>query len=113
MNLFFRQATSSTTIAMLQMHRPHTDPLFYCSHNGLRDAIIRAYYSHIVEGSRLLRVALSKIHFSCNLWTTTNFLSLPGIIAHLLDSHNNNGTILLALTGIWVKHDVPNAAAIS
>ena len=73
MNLSFRQATNSTTIAMFRMYRPHTGPLFYRSHTGLRDAIIWTYYSRIEEVSRLLKMALSKIHISCDLWTFTPF----------------------------------------
>lgn len=38
---------------------------------------------------------------------------IAGHYAHLLNSQNNNGTILPALPGIWGKHEGANAAASS
>ena len=50
-------------------------------------------------------------HISCDLWTSTNFLSLLGIVAHFLDSQNNKRNNLLALPRIWGKHDGASVAA--
>lgn len=110
-NLSFRQVTNSTTVGLFQMHRPRTAPLFDTSHTGIKNAVLRGYRSRLEEVRVVLYMAVSKIHISCDLWSSTNLLSLLGVVAHFLDSNNFKRTILLGVPRVLGGHDGENVAA--
>ncbi len=96
-NLSFRQATSDDIISLFQMHCHGTEPLFYKSPTGLSSVITRGYRERVQEVKYVLNSATTGIHISCDLWTSTNLLSLLGVVSHFSDSHHIKRTILLGV----------------
>lgn len=62
----------------------------------LRKLIMRSYQQWKQKVKQELRLALSKIHISFDLWTSGNCLALNGIVAHFIDRNSKPKTILLA-----------------
>lgn len=109
-NLSFGQATSPTTIAVFQLLRDGTHNFFYGSRCALSKLINESYTRRQDEILHLFNGAMSSIHLSNDLWSTTNNLSLLGIVAHFLDALYKHRTILLDLPHLWGSHDGPNQA---
>ena len=65
--LFLRQAANAETIDIFQLLRGCISSLFYTTHVGLCQVIMRQYTSWAVDAKDLLSGALSLIHTSCEL----------------------------------------------
>lgn len=109
-NLTFGQATSAATVAMFQLLRGGTERLFYTAASTLSLKINELYARRQSEIQLLFHGAQPRIHISSDLWSSTNELSLLGVIAHFLDALNKHDTVLLGLPRIWGNHDVANQA---
>lgn len=109
-NLSFRQATSKETVALFQLLRKDTDSMFYTSATGLSRVIRSLHDTRADEVRSLLKNALSRIHISCDLWSSPNNKSLLGVVGHFLDCDFKPKTVLLGLPRIWGGHDGSNVA---
>ena len=79
--------------------------------SATKNSIIYASYTRRQDEIKLLLSgAMSKIHLSNDLWSSTNNLLLLGIVAHFLDAFNKHCTLLLALPRVWGAHDGANQA---
>jgi len=110
-NLSFRQATSKETVAIFQLLRPGCHNLFYTSATSLSRIIQDNFTQRQAEIMILLHSAVSKIHLSSDLWSSSNDLSLLGVVAHFLDALHNHRTILLGLPRLLGSHGGSNIAA--
>lgn len=109
-NLSFSQATSPSTVAMFQLLRGNTEVLFYTSATSLSTHINASFVRRQDEIRSLLHGAISSIHLSNDLWSSTNNLSFLGIVAHFLDALQKHRTLLLGLPRLWGSHDGANQA---
>jgi len=83
-DLTYRQVTSEDTRDILSFDRPEMDATLWENHSTLRNHIEEAYNLRLVDIRELLQAANSKIHISCDIWTSTNSHSLLGVVAHFL-----------------------------
>lgn len=103
-NLTFRQATHEDTRALFAQTREDITKLLYQSPTSLSDLIVRTYEQRKLDIQQLLIPAKSKIHISCDVWTSTNHLSLLGVVAHFLDKTYTHRTVLLGLPRLYGSH---------
>jgi hypothetical protein len=62
----------------------------------IRRWIMKGYDMHKAAVKEALQGAVSKIHIAFDLWTSSNCLSLNGIVAHFIDAKFESRAILLA-----------------
>ena len=103
-NITFRQATHEDTRAIFGQTREDIDKLLYKSPSSLSDLILRTYELRQINIRELLLTTKSKIHISCDIWTSTNHLSLLGVVAHFLDGTNIHRTVLLGIPRLYGSH---------
>ena len=123
-DLTYRQVTSQDTRDILSFDRPQIDSTLWQSHTTLSKYIIEAYKLRFVDISNLLQNAVSKIHLSCDIWTSTSGLSLLGIVTHFLgtfntslaspltviDENKKHRTVLIGLRRLFDRHSGVNIA---
>jgi hypothetical protein len=78
--------------------------------NSLKKWIQRSYERRQLDIKSLLLLSKSKIHLSCDIWTSTNGLSLLGIVAHFVDESGKHQTVLLGLPRLRGSHTGVNIA---
>ena len=83
-DITYRQATSQDTRDLLSFDHHELDTVLWKSHNSLKEAVEKAYHLRFSDIHNLLQRARSKIHISCDVWTSTNGLSLLGVVAHFV-----------------------------
>ena len=76
-DITFRQATSTYTRALLTFDRPCIQECLASSHTSLSSWIKSAFERRSLNIKDLLIVSQSKIHLSCDIWTSTNGRSTP------------------------------------
>ena len=74
------------------------------STNTVREWVMRQYYNRKETMKSKLQAAKSKIHISCDLWTSPNSLVILGIIAHYVDEDGKLQRSNLALKSIIGDH---------
>jgi hypothetical protein len=109
-DLTYRQVTSQDTRDLLTFDRPELNSALWESHTTLSAHIKQAYEDRFQDIGSILRSAKSRIHISCDVWTSTNGLSLLGIVAHFLDKDNNKKTVLIGLPRLRSRHSGENIA---
>ena len=70
----------------------------------------KSYEDRFTEIAHLLKSAQGSINVSCDIWTSTNGLSLLGTVAHFVDKSNTKRTILVALPCLKDRHSGENIA---
>jgi hypothetical protein len=83
-DLSYRQVTSKHTRNYLAFDRDQMDIALWKSHTTLSDHIQKAYNERLVDIKKLLWLAKSKIHISCDIWQSGNDHSLLAVVAHFL-----------------------------
>jgi hypothetical protein len=68
--------------ALLLYLNPYIDTFLPSSHSTIRQWVIRTYEAEKSQGQVKLQYALSKVHFTVDLWTSPNSLAILGMIAH-------------------------------
>jgi hypothetical protein len=83
-NASYRSSTSEDTRDIICFSRDWLEKSVWKSPATLSKYIEEAYRnrSHNIED--ILRESKSKIHLSCDIWTSTNHMSLLGVVAHFL-----------------------------
>ena len=85
-NHTFEQATSAITIAKFQLLRSGTDILFIRSSTSLSKQINQSHRHSQDDIQLLFDPAKFSIHIISELWSSTDELSLFGIVAHFFDA---------------------------
>src|SRR6266516_1099627 len=74
------------------------------SHNTARSWIIRQYKVQKLRIKQQISNALSKIHVSCDAWTSLNNLLILGVIAHFILSEKKLKRCVLAIKELYREH---------
>ena len=106
----FRQATRAHTRALLTFDRPQIQDCLVSAPTSLSNWIKNAFAYRTVNIKYLLVTALSKINISCDIWTSTNGLSLLGVVAHFIDKDGKLRSVLIGLPRIRGSHTGENIA---
>jgi hypothetical protein len=80
------------------------------NHQSIKTWIIRQYEDHKENIKRLIQLARSKVHISCDLWTSPNFLAMLGVVAHFISADGRLQHCVLALKDIDGEHNGENLA---
>jgi hypothetical protein len=78
----FRMVEIEEFRALLLYLNPHIDTFLPSSHSTIRQWVIRTYEAEKSQVQVKLQCALSKVHFTVDLWTSPNSLAILGMIAH-------------------------------
>lgn len=81
-NAPFSQGEHPDFRTMLQYINPAAKNLLPNSHNTIRSRVMDLFTGGKRRVSRMLQVALSSIHITCDAWTTPNHLGAWGIVGH-------------------------------
>jgi hypothetical protein len=96
--------------AFLEYISPEANCLLPHSPTTVSSWVTRIYTQekeHIKQG---LQSALSSIHFTVDMWTSPNFLSMFGVIAHYTDENGQLSHAVLAIKEIDGEHSGENMA---
>ena len=64
----------------------------------------RQYDGHEVRIKQIVQPARSRVHISCDLWTSPNSLAISGIVAHCVSEDGQLQHVVLALREIERGH---------
>lgn len=81
------------------------------THETIKKWIMRQYGSHKEKVKQRIQSAKSRIHISCDLWTSPNSLAILGSVAHFVTEDGQLEHCVLALKDIDSEHDGENLAA--
>lgn len=80
------------------------------THETIRKWTMRQYEGHKVKVKQRILSAKSKIHISCDLWTSPNSLAILGVVAHYVTKDGQLEHSVLALKDIDSEHNGENLA---
>ncbi|TKA63486.1 hypothetical protein B0A49_13143, partial [Cryomyces minteri] len=109
-DLTFRQVCHEETQEMLAYDRPQLKAALPRSHTTLSEWVKQAYADRHIELKEKLLLAKSKLHISCDIWSSLNGFSLLGVVAHFLDENHKQQTALLGLPRLRGSHSGVNIA---
>ena len=69
---------------------------------------IRTYDTEKLRIQQIVQSALSKVHFTVNLWTSPNSLAIIGIISHYIAENGDLQHLVLALQELNGEHTGQN-----
>lgn len=97
-NLSFRMIENTEFRAFIKYLNPDAEELLAKDHSTIREWVIRQYAGLKTNTILpLLQNARTKIHISCDLWTSPNALSILGICAQFIDASGQLQSLVLAL----------------
>ena len=106
----FRMAKQAEFRALLCFLNPEIDNWLPNSPSTIRSWTLRTYETQKLRVKREIQSALSKVHFTVDLWTSPNALAILGIVAHYTSESGQLGYSVLALRELDGKHSGPNMA---
>ena len=74
------------------------------SHNTVKEWVIRTFKQEQEHVKQSLQSAQSKVHFSCDLWTSPNSLAILGVIAHFIAENGELRQAVLGLKEVKDEH---------
>jgi hypothetical protein len=83
---------------------------FLPSRNTFRNWVLEEFKTQKKRLRKELKKARSNIHFSFDLWTSSNFYAMIAIVAHFIDSNGCRQTKLLAIRQLKGEHSGENIA---
>jgi hypothetical protein len=106
----FRMATLAEFRALLHYLNPEIDNWLPNSGPTIRVWTMRTYVAQQERVKREVQSALSKVHFTVDLWTSPNALAILGMIAHYTSESGQLEHSVLALRELDGKHSGHNIA---
>ena len=100
----FRMATLSEFRALLNYLNPEIDNWLPNSIPTIRTCTLRTYEAQKQQIKREVQSALSKAHFTVDLWTSPSSLAILGIIAHYISETGQLEHSVLALQELDGEH---------
>jgi len=100
----FRMATLVEFRALLYYLNPEIDNWLPNSIPTIRTWTLRTYEAHKQQIKHKIQAALSKVHFTVDLWTSPNSLAILGIIAHYMSESGQLEHSVLALQELDSEH---------
>jgi hypothetical protein len=82
------------------------------SHNTVRDWVVRQYEAQKAKIKASLKRSTTRIHISCDLWSSPNSLAILGIVAHFITGDGELRHIVLALREIDGAHTGENLSPV-
>jgi len=106
----FRMAKQAEFRALLCFLNPAIDNWLPNSPSTIRSWTLRIYETQKLRVKREIQSALSKVHFTVDLWTSPNALAFLVIVAHYTSESGQLEYSVLALRELDGKHSGPNMA---
>ncbi|OWT42294.1 BED zinc finger domain-containing protein [Pochonia chlamydosporia 170] len=100
----FRMAKQAEFRALLCFLNPAIDNWLPNSPSTIRSCTLRTYETQKLRVKRETQLALSKVHFTVDLWTSPNALAILGIVAHYTSESGQLEYSVLALRELDGKH---------
>lgn len=82
------------------------------SHNTVRDWVVRQYEAQKAKIKASLKRSTTRIHISCDLWSSPNSLAILGIVAHFITGDGELRHVVLALREIDGAHTGENLSPV-
>lgn len=111
-SLPFSLCKSRAFRTFLQYISPATNDLLPESDTTIHQDMLGCYIQLKSETKQRLQSALSPIHITCDLWTSSNRLGLMGVVAHFVDEDGILRNLTIALREIEGSHSGENMAKI-
>ena len=89
---------------------PAANELLPRSHNTIKARVLTLFDEGKKRIQHILQSALSDIHFTCDLWTSPNYLGLLGITAHFTAEDATLKTLTLGMREVQGHHSGENLA---
>jgi len=109
-SLTFRLVCLDPFRAFLHYLNPDIDVWLPTSPTTVSSWVIRQFQDRKGDMAQQIQSARSKIHISCDLWTSPNSLAILGIIAHFINENGKLQHCTLALKDIIGDHGGENLA---
>jgi hypothetical protein len=109
-DITYRQAISPRLQWLLLHGGPQVEDTVPKSHNTVSAWIIESFHQSRKQVKDLLATSRSRINLSFDLWTSSNGLSLVGVVAHFVDYQGHLRTALLGLPRLLGSHSGENMA---
>ncbi len=103
-SLAFRLSDNKQFRTFLEYLNPDIEVWFPPSHSVIQGWVMRQFADQKLKMKEVLLAARSRIHISCDLWTSPNSLAILGIIAHFVDKDGTLQAMVLALKSIVGDH---------
>jgi uncharacterized C2H2 Zn-finger protein len=103
-SLSFRLVEREEFRSFLQYLNPEIGNWLPSSHTTIRVWIIRTFNAEKLLIQQAIHSALSKIHFTVDLWTSPNSLAILGIIGHYMAENGDLQQSVLALVELDGQH---------
>jgi hypothetical protein len=104
-SLPFRLVECPEFRALLAYINKDVDTWLPDTHETIRKWIMRQYEDQKEKVKQRIQSAKSRIHISCDLWTSPNSLAILGIVAHYVTEDGQLEHHVLALKDIDSEHD--------
>lgn len=109
-NLSFRLVENPEFRAFINYLNEDAEPLLAGDQRQVRRWVLHQYECLKTTTKATLRKARSKIHISCDLWTSPNSLAILGITTQFIDVTGDLQSVVLALKEIDKDHTGKNLA---
>lgn len=86
-------AVNDLFVECLQTLYPSIAEILPSASNTIRSWIMAAFEKRKMKMKEDLQQAVSKIHFSFDLWTSPNHLALMGVVAHYINKSGKNQSV--------------------
>jgi hypothetical protein len=109
-NISFAHVNAPEFRAFLQYVSPAANDLLPTSSSTIRTWLERAYRQEKEHIKSALHSAISSIHLTFDLWSSSNNLSLFGVVAHFTDKTTHYRQLVLAIQEVDGAHSGENLA---
>ncbi|KAG7402930.1 Zinc finger BED domain-containing protein RICESLEEPER 2 [Fusarium oxysporum f. sp. rapae] len=106
-----RMPTRESFRALLKFLNPGVLLILPTSHQTIREWV-RTFETQKRRIRQVLQSAISKIHFTVDIWSSPNKLRILGIVAHFIDSNGELVSYCVALREVHGRHSGENQAHI-
>ncbi|KJZ74134.1 hypothetical protein HIM_05666 [Hirsutella minnesotensis 3608] len=110
-SLPFRLVECPELRALLAYLNTDIDTWLPDTHETIKKWIMRQYEGQKEKVKQRIQSAKSRIHMSCDLWTSPNSLAILGVVAHYVSEDSQLEHHVLALKDIDGEHDGSHLAA--
>jgi hypothetical protein len=100
----FRMVSREEFRALLHYLDPEVDVWLPDSHMSIQAWTLRTYENERLRVQQKVQSALSKVHFTIDLWSSPNSLAILGMIAHYISENEDLTHSVLALKELEGKH---------
>jgi hypothetical protein len=96
--------------SLLRFLNPGVLSVLPTSSQTIREWVMRTFETQKQRLRQILQSAISRIHFTVDIWSSPNKLGILGLVAHFIDSNGELVSYCVALREIPGKHSGENQA---